>query len=212
MEMFSPLSCLCRRRRRKKLPEPGEVDSSTPIPKSFLVEGVPPRKATLGTAAATSDSPLFKRIPPETRRRILIQAFGERPMHFDLRLMHPPSKHQPQPKTYPPRKLGPPPPPPWRHANIRGAMDESKPLQWQWRSSVCHRLSPGIQPAEPVRYASSGRDWCFRGSGYRCEDWPGEGPAKCCIGATGWLRTCRQAYVEGAEVLYGTNQFCIEGT
>jgi hypothetical protein len=38
------------------------------------------------------------------------------------------------------------------------------------------------------------------------------GPAEFCIGATGWLRTCRQAYVEGTEVLYGTNQFCIEGT
>jgi hypothetical protein len=31
------------------------------------------------------------------------------------------------------------------------------------------------------------------------------------VGAMGWLLTCRQAYVEGIDVLYGTNTMHING-
>ena len=35
---------------------------------------------------------------------------------------------------------------------------------------------------------------------------------KCHIGIIGWLQSCRQAYVEGIDVLYGANRFFIDGT
>ncbi|KAH7021503.1 uncharacterized protein B0I36DRAFT_388191 [Microdochium trichocladiopsis] len=35
-------------------------------------------------------------------------------------------------------------------------------------------------------------------------------PCDASVGATGWLRACRRAYVEGVSVLYGTNSFMIE--
>jgi hypothetical protein len=77
--------------RGRSLPHPFPRPSSSRMP-------VPP---TPGMTTATADSPLFMRIPAEIRRRILIEAFGERPMHFDLRLEHPPSlskAHPPPPK------------------------------------------------------------------------------------------------------------------
>lgn len=44
-----------------------------------------------------------------------------------------------------------------------------------------------------------------------CEYWPGSVPAKCFVGAMGWLCACRQAYSEGIDVLYGTNRMHFEG-
>ncbi|KAI8185026.1 hypothetical protein K4K48_009923 [Colletotrichum sp. SAR 10_66] len=39
---------------------------------------------------------------------------------------------------------------------------------------------------------------------------PERGTCDCAVGALGWLRACRQAYVEGVEVLYATNTFFIQ--
>lgn len=37
-----------------------------------------------------------------------------------------------------------------------------------------------------------------------------EGECNYNVDALGWLRTCRQAYLEGIQVLYGTNTFILE--
>ena len=41
-----------------------------------------------------------------------------------------------------------------------------------------------------------------------CDLWPG----MCTLGVMGWLLACRQAYVEGIEVLYGSNTFFVESS
>ncbi|EAS34741.3 uncharacterized protein CIMG_00095 [Coccidioides immitis RS] len=148
----------------------------------------PPLTSTPCLPSATANSALFQRIPPEIRRLILVEAFGESPMHFDLRLLHPLKKH-------PPKRSGTHGP---RHANLdHSARDEFAPRQWQWCSSATNSLT-----------------WttCHLGASSCCDAWPGKMPMKCLIGAMGWLLTCRQAYVEGVEVLYGTNRIRIEGT
>lgn len=80
-----------------------------------------------------------------------------------------------------------------------------------WYGCVCHRTEPEDAPLSlgrtrswPVKPRTFFLDGCLKGEG-TCSEWPGTWPSKCHIGVTGWLRTCRQAYVEGVEVLYRTN-------
>ncbi|KAK2867987.1 hypothetical protein FQN49_003277 [Arthroderma sp. PD_2] len=53
----------------------------------------------------------------------------------------------------------------------------------------------------PADFTSSDHDWL------RCDE-----PGRCNIGAMGWLLTCRQAYIEGIQVLYTETRLCIQGT
>ncbi|TDZ33044.1 hypothetical protein C8035_v006224 [Colletotrichum spinosum] len=70
------------------------------------------------------------------------------------------------------------------------------------RHIVARSVSPYIWPHH---------DACLRGEAMMCQFWPpGTGICGCTIGALGWLRACRQAYVEGIEVLYSTNTFVVE--
>lgn len=134
----------------------------------------------------------FHQLPPELRRMILIEAFGRLTLHIHLGLNHP----------YLPAtaillygsKLC--------HTQHGGASvplqesadkprkenrDTSKPMAWQWWSCVCHRGDPGGQ-----WFIQPHWDRCLNGRA-DCWLWPGELPAKCQIGAIGWLRTCWQA-------------------
>ncbi|CAG9954563.1 unnamed protein product [Clonostachys rosea f. rosea IK726] len=133
--------------------------------------------------------PLFTRIPPEIRRRILIQAFGERTLHLDL-------------------------------AFIRGGGSSAK---WRWYSCICHSDQPGLHHAGRL---ARGRTPCgYHGSPYERDQrnplacprsdptlsaHAGPCPDNCRVGASGWLLTCRQANLEGLEVLYGTNTIHID--
>lgn len=60
---------------------------------------------------------------------------------------------------------------------------------------VCRRLVESS-------YENPGTDHCLHGQ------WPSE-TERTWIGVLGWLGSCRQAYVEGIEVLYATNTFHI---
>ncbi|OAA76810.1 hypothetical protein LEL_06494 [Akanthomyces lecanii RCEF 1005] len=157
---------------------------------------------------ATADSPLFQRLPAEIRIQILTAAFGERTLHMDVLLSYPPLRRQPIGRDR--AALG--------HAGLfiePGKADDGKffPIldtttrqAWQWHGSVCHRNPPGtavndghsVQPCQ---------DQCRSGitPDDACKQWPGVAPDKCRIGALGWLQSCRQAYFEGIDILYGTN-------
>ncbi|KAF7531576.1 hypothetical protein G7054_g8749 [Neopestalotiopsis clavispora] len=99
--------------------------------------------------------------------------------------------------------------------------------EWRWHGSVCHRLLPHGSTMER-RIISHGRspyqwpwrDECLRGEAMMCELWPTDPPAPAVlnlhkaacdaeIGVLGWLCACRQAYIEGIEVLYATNTFFV---
>lgn len=150
--------------------------------------------------AATANSSFFTRLPFEIRRKILIEAFGSQTVHMDLVYDHPLVPPEEQPLRHRDDI--------WRsqpHGNMnlrfRGGscdsqnlrLDDSRPKEWAWRSSVCHRNSPGCPPTARVQPAE---DYCRFGQTEwqrTCLTWPGEFPTKCLIGAMGWLRSCRQA-------------------
>ncbi|KAH6608520.1 hypothetical protein Trco_001866 [Trichoderma cornu-damae] len=163
-------------------------------------------------AAAAAKSPFFTKLPAEIRRKILIEAFGGRTVHMDLVYDHPLLPRRDQPEKSP-RSLA-----EWPHGNLNVdlssggcdvgylRLDDSRPKEWAWRSSVCHRNPPfRCRPGEELQPAE---DYCRFGQTKRrrmCLSWPGDFPSKCLIGAMGWLCSCRQAYVEGIDVLYSTN-------
>ncbi|KAL6886365.1 hypothetical protein HDV57DRAFT_387809 [Trichoderma longibrachiatum] len=179
------------------------------------------------TVAATADSPFFTRLPLEIRRKILVEAFGAQTVHMDLIYDHPvlqpPFLQDPSMSSSSEEeeeRAG-------RRRDARRAhgnlnvrlgtgvcdarnlrLDDSRPKEWAWRSSVCHRNPPGrCRPGDEVQPAE---DYCRFGQSpwhLTCRHWPGEFPTKCLIGAMGWLCSCRQAYMEGIDVLYATNTF-----
>ncbi|KAK1249333.1 hypothetical protein MKX07_002849 [Trichoderma sp. CBMAI-0711] len=200
------------------------IDQDPPIPPHLRLPAQrrgrltpsPSRESLVSaTVAATANSAFFTRLPLEIRRKILVEAFGAQTVHMDLIYDHP-VLQQPllllQDRSscafggrYTRRAHG--------NLNVRLStgecdarnlrLDDSRPKEWAWRSSVCHRCRPGeeVQPAE---------DYCRFGQSpwhLMCWHWPGEWPTKCLIGAMGWLCSCRQAYMEGIDVLYATNTF-----
>ncbi|OTA87989.1 hypothetical protein M434DRAFT_80712 [Hypoxylon sp. CO27-5] len=171
--------CGCFKRFKSgKQPKERQVYSSPQVP--WLPNERPrPLTAIASSPAATADSAFFQRLPAEIRHCILVEAFGERTLHVDLRREHPLKKDGGIVNTRPKR-----------HANAQlfhpSLRDETQPKEWTWWSCVCHRLPP-----------------------YSCELYPGILPDKCFIGVRGWLLACRQAYIEGIHVLYSTNRFHI---
>ena len=133
-----------------------------------------------------NQSPFFSLLPPEIRRAILLYAFGNRTVHMDLSFERPMLDCpiiEPGAATLP-------------HAAFNEKRDASEAQQWRWRSSVCHRNAPW--------YPSNHRWWlmgwhrpdidpCMEGNGFACRAWLGDWPAKCQVGALGWVLSCRQA-------------------
>ncbi|RFU76615.1 hypothetical protein TARUN_5641 [Trichoderma arundinaceum] len=164
--------------------------------------------------AATAESSFFTKLPLEIRRKILIEAFGGQTVHMDLIYDHPPlPREEQQSKDSQTGRCR-------SHGNlninlnagtcdIRNLrLDDSRPKEWAWRSSVCHRNLP--VPCRPGQEVQPGEDYCRFGQSpwhRTCSIWPGEFPTKCLVGAMGWLCSCRQAYVEGIDILYSTNTF-----
>ncbi|CAG9990370.1 unnamed protein product [Clonostachys byssicola] len=172
------------------------------------------RKYALTTASLTEyllaeECLFFKKLPYEIRHRILVIAFGNRRIHMDLSLAHPPRKPI-QAKRNGNRThsitndhCG-------RHRDTwpLGPFDTSKPQRWEWRGCLCHRIPPdsrGDFHDRARNVPQPGDDRCCTGFGASCDQWPGQVPDKCWIGVMGWLLTCRQSYVEGIQVLYATN-------
>ena len=182
-----------------------------------------------------SSSALFQKLPPEIRRTILMEAFGNRTVHVYLGLNHPlflaTSNHGTS-------KMGPAhhggaavPLQEWADKPRTENRDTAKPVAWQWWSCVCHGRDAGRK-----LFTQLHQDFCLNGRrGCYCALWPGEPPSNCQVGALGWLQSCSQAYVlsthsltlcvrlacadwctsgrygEGLQVLYSTNSFFIDG-
>ncbi|KAK7224149.1 hypothetical protein V2G26_012152 [Clonostachys chloroleuca] len=165
-----------------------------------------PISTVLDEPPSENTSPLFNRIPPEIRRDILLHAFGEHTLHMDLGFQAPPKRVDEEPTD----------PDTTAHAGIES--QEFIPFgdikgEWRWGGCVCHRSPPEENPlslgrlrSDPLVRArgSYHTDGCLVGEA-ACPHWPGQWPVKCQIGIMGWLLSCRQAYLEGMEVLYGTN-------
>ncbi|CAG9982001.1 unnamed protein product [Clonostachys byssicola] len=169
-------------------------------------------------ADATAQSSFFQKLPFEIRRRILVEAFGGHTIHMDLSFDHPERpldkaffdgsiKHLSNHGNYN-RETG----LESRQETSRYKVDSSLPKRWIWRSSDCHRNPPWDRRSDEHnkykdRAVNASEDRCRLGGveGHFCQLWPGERPHKCFVGAMGWLLSCRQAYCEGVDVLYGTN-------
>ncbi|KAI8962026.1 hypothetical protein F5Y11DRAFT_357239 [Daldinia sp. FL1419] len=153
--------------------------------------------------ASTAASSFFQRIPAEVRRMILIEAFGDRIVHLDLRFDHPmvylSDEEAQKQRNHCGIELG---------QSRRPKRDATRPKAWRWFSCVCHRDTESCvrgtgSVSEPYT------DICLGGTARSCRGWRGEFPYKCFIGVMGWLLTCRQAYTEGIAILYSTNTFHI---
>ncbi|KPM40350.1 hypothetical protein AK830_g6256 [Neonectria ditissima] len=150
----------------------------------------------------------FGRLPAEIRQSIQLYAFGERTVHMDLQFERP--LNLVEEKPYPSWDI---------HAKIYQTTttpdahpSNSEDVKWRWFSCVCHRFPPkGTQLSFGRRrnypwghFREPDVDMCLTGSGL-CNEWPGEWPKKCQIGIMGWLLSCRNAYIEGTQILYSTN-------
>ncbi|KAK4041137.1 hypothetical protein C8A01DRAFT_15106 [Parachaetomium inaequale] len=197
----------------------------------------PPYRANCANMpASTADIRImygpFQHLPLEIRQQILGHAFGNRTLHLDLTFEHPltrkPSRREKTNKST--RFSAHPRPTASRtHCGLGTDLvrDASEPKQWQWFSCVCHRrlvrahedggssvpkarIEPcedGCIPREPIvkRVASSTPSMSL----CHCESAGTFSADECFIGVIGWLLACRQAYLDGTAVLYGTNSFHI---
>ncbi|KIE03479.1 hypothetical protein MAJ_00010, partial [Metarhizium majus ARSEF 297] len=158
---------------------------------------------------------IFSRLPPEIRRHVLVSAFGERTLHMDLDFRLP--FNLVEKKPYDGCDV---------HARIHQenlASDShldtksGRNRTWRWFGCVCHRFD--VDKTPPLTYGrrcncrcahfgEPDTDLCLRGSG-KCNTWPGTWPVKCQLGVMGWMLSCKRAYFEVMDVLYGTNTFHI---
>ncbi|KXX83064.1 hypothetical protein MMYC01_200467 [Madurella mycetomatis] len=189
----------------KKLFRPVE-EGATPEPLPCRADSewpkIPPTTGNYG---------LFDHLPREIRQQILGEAFGGRTLHIDLTFDHPLIRKSPS------------------HGNRGSKSDENarthcgfgselvrdtrQPKRWQWFGCVCHRrLAHRDQDwiVEGHRMIEPYEDECIPGGGcigklVSCPDEVCLCESECFVGVMGWLLACRQAYVEGMDVLYGTN-------
>lgn len=151
---------------------------------------------------ATATSSFFQQLPPDIRRLILIEAFGDRIVHVDLQLLKNAGSleaydhfhgHVPDHGLQSWVK--------WTPFSSSAALPSP---QWRWYGCVCHREPERLVRRHTITNKSLSPPWfdsCLRTkdtqdtakSGRVCREWSGEEPLKCRVGAMGWLRTCRQA-------------------
>ncbi|KAF4334531.1 hypothetical protein FBEOM_11638 [Fusarium beomiforme] len=180
---------VAKREEHKDIPEPPTLPDPRP---SILT----PSTSVEALSQSQHTAPLFQKLPPEIRREILIAAFGDRTVHMDLTYDHP---------SMPGNRKG--------HTSSQVwwlGVDKTRPKSWYWRGCTCHRVPPPWQyTLSQKRYSISAvaGDGCCVGLAQNCWVWTENGKHRhlCWIGAMGWLLACRQAYVEGIEVLYSTN-------
>lgn len=145
------------------------------------------------TVPAPHNGTFFERLSPDLRRMILIEAFGDRTIHIDLRYDRPL-------KARPPRKI--------MHAGGVDVLAQGhstyrqtrQPRAWQWYSCVCHRDPESFVErwqgaGEGAMASHPAKDTCLRRRPQSCDFPPGDtgDMSRCFLGVMGWLMTCRQA-------------------
>lgn len=155
-----------------------------------------PHDVATTAPAAHHNGIFFERLSPDLRRMILIEAFGDRAVHVDLRYDRPL-------RARPPRKT--------MHAGGVDVLDQAhsasrqarRPRAWRWYSCVCHRDPVGYADGRYGAVADRGRvaashpalDRCLRRGAQACDEPPGDtgDMSRCFLGVMGWLLACRQA-------------------
>ncbi|CAH0050755.1 unnamed protein product [Clonostachys solani] len=188
---------------------PGQAHPPPPPPPPLLPTdrprpNTPPDPSTPGQVDRLGT---LSRLPAEICRQILTAAFGGRELHLDLRLVprHWRPLHGRTGESAHGRGSA-----PW--SGITPKFNPQDEREWRWYGCVCHRQIPWRRPHS---HSWPHHDACLVGEANLCSVYPPPPgmPAGSCdyiIGALGWLRTCRQAYVEGISVLYGSNVFILE--
>lgn len=144
-------------------------------------------------------------LPPEIRREIIFAAFGHRTLHLDLALQHPPM-------SYPGSTTA-----TASHANVHLLRHRNvlRPRRWEWWSCECHnapRRTWDVPAREGYWRHQPANDTCREGGADLGRARFGEVPSTCGVGVFGWLLSCRAAYLETIDVLYGTNTFHVPRT
>ena len=183
---------------------PGSESSSSSAPENrlpFLPSERPRRPLTPPSSpsfapaqsspagAAPHEPALFFRLPFDIRRRILVEAFGDRTIHIDLVYGRP--RDLPRDSPNEKHRFRRAPRPTERELRSSPALHKLKPKRWRWHSCVCHSVLP-FKTNTWSRIAEPCNDSCADTVNF-CEQWPSEAPSKCQIGIMGWLLTCRQA-------------------
>lgn len=128
-----------------------------------------------------------------TRHAAGFFAFGDRSLHIDLSFGHPLVRQSSQRPSYSHCGLG---------AELQP--DKSLPKRWDWFGCVCHRCPPrrlGFESERDLTHLPTTPqfDVCTR-KGHLCQcvvdGTVVTRSGDCFVGAMGWLRTCRQAYVK----------------
>ncbi|KAK3988241.1 hypothetical protein QBC44DRAFT_382503 [Cladorrhinum sp. PSN332] len=190
---------LFRRDKEKSKPQ-DPLALAPPIP--YLPPGIP-AESWQPTDPQTA-SPFFAKIPAELRWQILCEAFGDRTIHIDFQLRHSPRfvDRAIRPESY-------------HHGRFRGHSCSHPtrnlgPARWKWFSCICHHAVPPGRSSLGDNYIPSTRfHHCLKGSS-NCDDWPGETPDKCHLGAMGFLLSCKRACGEVVEVVFATNRVILE--
>ncbi|QYS95514.1 hypothetical protein H0G86_002805 [Trichoderma simmonsii] len=204
-------------RKRRRLhqeegePEESQVEDDVPnLPRLPSTRPIVLTPSPSTEALALASSPLFGKLPRELRYDILLRAFGGSLLHMDLSYVHPVAPTEPGRILFSHTGIN-------TNGRFEVNWDTAVPKSWQWWSSVCHRVMPNyektwsfIRMSHP-EIPRPGDDRCRYGDAHFCQSWPGAYPSKCKIGIMGWLLSCRQAYVEGIDVLYRTNTIHMSG-
>lgn len=146
---------------------------------------------------AIQSAPFFT-LPPEIRRKILVEAFGDRTIHIDLVLDHA-LRLQRYGRRDPKDRFATGHGHYWPETSGNLGLDRSQAKRWQWRGCVCHRLPPPQYCREKTvpGWEQPADDHCREGdSAYpHCELWVKalKDPKCCWIRVMGWLLSCRQA-------------------
>lgn len=199
------LSTLINWAQRQIWHESHDTDEIPPLPFLPKPSSTGENATTQGvakTAPAPHNGIFFERLSPDLRRMILVEAFGDRVVHMDLRYDRPL-------RARPPRKI--------MHAGGVDVLDQGhspsrqmrKPRAWQWYSCVCHRdpvwfvelwHSAKLDVADMASHPAM--DSCLRRRPQACDSPPGDtgDMSRCFLGVIGWLMTCRQAYVSPPRV------------
>lgn len=165
------------------LPDPRPRQITPPPPASNDSSSAPPSTHAYG---------LFRRVPPEVRREILVEAFGKQTIHIELVHGRPGNQRRgASEKEHRLRRAPRAPNEPTSSRVLRRLKPKPK-KEWRWYSCVCHAdLPSGTEPW--TRFAEPSDDSC-QGADNWCDEWPGKAPHKCFIGIMGWLLACRQAW------------------
>lgn len=187
-----PLSCLLPKPPSMLMPPSNERRPVSPVP--LLVAAATEAPSQRSQTSQTA-SPFFRQLPAEIRRNILIHAFGSQGVHIDLTFDFPvkrldelaPSVKAAHCNRNIKQNFVP------RHTRKPTLVREtSRPRQWNWFSSVCHRYipNPSTWDYDNARDDVCNNDWP---GDVPCGQYPGEMPGKCQVGAMGWLLSCRRA-------------------